>query len=458
MIRIFLIPLLFFLCYPLSAETARKPHWVKHRPSGDEYYIGIGMARKASSGMEYAREARNYALRELSSEIKVTVASNSILSQFENNYQFREQFESKVYTSVEQTLEGYEVQTWENKKEYWVMLRLNKQQYALRRQQKLDKAKMLASGYFSEARRSVSKGDVVAALISYYKAVEALQDHVGEDLTDRSVDGTVNYATDIMSDLRSLYRNLEFKAASGTYQAAFSKLSTQPLVLNVRFFNDGQVFPVAGCPVRFEFSSGDGELSADAATGSDGMAKAFISRFISKRKLQTVIASLDVQSLLKNTGIESDLVKWFLPQAEIPMASFRIELQRSTAFFSAEEVVFGYKDDRLPFSNLVKSMLNDNYFSFTDNPDKAEYVVKMQLQFRKGEEKRGTGYAVFLVHADMFITIYDVVRQTEIFSESYTDVKGMLPGDYDKALREARDNLMQKVEYELLPRLDKLDI
>jgi hypothetical protein len=106
----------------------------------------------------------------------------------------------------------------------------------------------------------------------------------------------------------------------------------------------------------------------------------------------------------------------------------------------------------------VKSVLNDNYFSFTNSPDKAEYVVKMQLQFRKGEEKKGTGYAVFLVHADMFITIYDVVQQTEIFSESYTDVKGMLPGSYDKALREARDNLMQKVEYELLPRLDKLDI
>ena len=47
----------------------------------------------------------------------------------ESNFEFKEEYEAKINTSVQETLEGYEVLTWEDKNEYWVMTRLSKDKY-----------------------------------------------------------------------------------------------------------------------------------------------------------------------------------------------------------------------------------------------------------------------------------------------------------------------------------------
>src|SRR6056297_236483 len=91
----------------ITAMQAAKPKWVKKRPSEKEYYIGIGMAYKnQTSGLDYAKRARTDALKEMASEIEVNVSSNSLMRKFEDNYEFRETFESEISTSAEENLTG----------------------------------------------------------------------------------------------------------------------------------------------------------------------------------------------------------------------------------------------------------------------------------------------------------------------------------------------------------------
>ena len=455
--------LYLFLILFLSAqiaEAAQKPRWVKQRPSDPDSYIGIGMAYKSDDdrGMQYVQDARNKALREMSSEIKVTISSNSLLHQFEDNNLFREEFESKIYTSVAQTLEGYEVETWENKKEYWVLLRLNKEKYALRRRQKLDQAKMLASSYFENAREAAENGEVAQAISNYFKAVTALQDHVGEDLSHRTINGSVNYGVDIMSDLRSLYRRIIFRPGKPVYQLSFSQQLSEPLTLAVVMSRNGDELPVPNLPVTFKFTSGEGVLMPQNATGFDGTVQCAVGRLISKRKLQEVTACLDLAAIIKEENLDSPLLPYFFPGEDLPCTRFAIELNKPRAFLELDEIVFGQHDMNLPFGNIIRSELNENFFTFSSSPEEADYIVKLSLRFRKGDEKKGNGYSVFLVYSDMHLSVVSTKQQTEIFSDGFLEIKGMRPGSYDHALKEARDKLLARFKNEMLPKLEEVDM
>lgn len=449
-----------FFLFQIGINASTKPSWVKQRPSKPDYYIGIGMAFKNSGiqDMQYAQDARSKALREMSSEIKVTIASNSLLHQFENNNLFKEEFESKIYTSVAQTLEGYEVITWENKKEYWVMMTLNKDKYELRRRQKLDQAKMLASSFFQNARKATERGEVAQAISNYFKAVTALQDHVGDDLTHRTVDGVINYGVDIMNDLRSLYRQVVFRPEKPSYQLEFSHQLQNPLSLQVMMNRNGDEIPVQGLPVAFAFSSGDGVLMPQTVTDFNGNIQCSISRLISKRKQQEVTACLDLSAILKVENLDSPLLPYFFPGEDLPCTRFAIELNKATAFIELDELVFGRTDKNLPFGNIIRGELNKNFFAFTDNYEDADYIVRLSLSFRKGDEKRGTGYSVFLVYSDLHISIVSALNQREIFSDGFMEVRGMRPGSFEHALKEAREKVLAKFRNEILPKIEEVDM
>jgi len=166
------ITLLTFLVllFSVNSFAKKKPDWVKQRPNDASYYIGIATVPKTGSAVEYRQTARGAALKQMSSEIKVNISSNSVLQKIETDFEYKEAYESKIQASVEQTLEGYEVLTWENRKEYWVMTRLSKQKYARAKQMKLDKAKMMASSYLTDARRAINNYDAYSALNYLAKA------------------------------------------------------------------------------------------------------------------------------------------------------------------------------------------------------------------------------------------------------------------------------------------------
>jgi len=455
---LFIIVLNFVICE--NTYAASKPSWVKQRPSETDYYIGIGMALKSDTdkNLQYTRDSRSKALSEMSSEIKVTISSNSLLRQFEKNNFFREEFESKIYTSVAQTLEGYEVVTWENKKEYWVMVRLNKDKYELRRRQKLDQAKMLASSFFLSARESAERGEVAQAISNYFKAVTALQNYLGEDLTHRSAHGTVNFSTDIMKDLRSLYRQVVLRPEKSAYMIEFSRQLQEPLKLQVTINKNGEEIPVQGLPVEFLFSRGEGSLMPQAATDFNGYVQCSVSRLISKRKLQEVTACLNLSSILKLENLDSPLLPYFFPGDDLPTARIGIELNKATAYLDLDESVFGQVNSAIPFGYSIRADLNENFFNFTDDKNLADYIVRLSLRFRKGEERQGTGYSVFLVYSDLHLSIVSARHQTEIFSDGFLEVCGMRPGSYDHALKEAREKVLSKFRDEILPKLELVDM
>jgi len=135
-----------------TAETPAnpKPAWVQSRPTSGMFYTGIGVSQK-NVNTDFQRTARESALSDLASEIKVNVSSNSLLYTLEREYKFEQEFRETVQVTSDLNLEEFEmVDTWEDTDSYWVYYRLNKQSYADRQREKKNAAESLALDFYAK--------------------------------------------------------------------------------------------------------------------------------------------------------------------------------------------------------------------------------------------------------------------------------------------------------------------
>ncbi len=456
------IALILFVVVPQTSFAKRKPAWVKQRPDDPAYYIGIAMSPKTKDNRDYVKTTRAKALKQLSSEIKVRISSNSVLHQLEDIGGFREGYEAEIRTSVEQTLEGYEVKTWENRKEYWVMVRLSKEKYRRMKMMELDMAKSHAYSYFQDAQKALNEEhDVISALNCLSKAVVSIKGHLEEDLTYRSIDGSLNMGTEIYSQIQDIFHRAELTPVQKKYMLSLSRNEQNPIEVKANLYtSNGESVPLKGLPLSFEFVKGEGVLSSQSVTGHDGIAKVVVSRLISKRKDQELKCSLDM-SEVKNDGQDTETMKVleiFFPSKLVPTAYISLELRRSKAYLETKEKIFGIISEQEPFTGSVKTILNKSFFTFTGSKDSADYVVSVNSDFKKAEEKKGNGYSLFIVFADFSISITNARTGEEVFSDSINGIMGMRPGSFEYALGDARKNALEAFKKKIISRLEQLDL
>ncbi len=445
----------------LNSFAKKKPDWVKQRPNDQTFYMGIGMKPKSGSELSYKKGARDMALKEMTSEIKVTISSNSVLHQMESNFEFKEEYEAKINTSVQETLEGYEVLTWEDKNEYWVMTRLSKDKYKRMREMKLDKAKMMASSYIADAKKALENYDAYSALHLLGKAALSLKDHLEDDLTYKSLDGTTNVGTQISTTVQDVFRRIEIVPSQRSFQIQFSKQMEVPISISATLTNDiGQKMPLANFPLEYKFTKGEGELVPQSKTFPDGTAKVSITRLISKRKTQELCACFDFNSILTEGSSEEDqkVLSIFFPAKQLPSTQIQIDVLKSTAYLISKETVFEKETTNHIFASQIRKELNESFFTFTTNKETADFIVKINTNFSEGEAKKGQGYSLYIVFADLSISISDADSEIEIFTDQLSGIKGARPGNIDYALKDVRAKLLEQFKRKIEPRIEEVDM
>lgn len=186
-----------------------RPEWVKARPFRQDVYIGIGSAVKLSSGSDHQIQAKNQALSDLASEISINISGSSLLYQMEDNENYRENFQSSVKTRTAEQLSGYEVAgIYEDDRRYWVMYFLDKEQYAIDKERRKQKAIELALFHRKEAQGFLNQGNDILAIESYLKALEDVHDFWNEDLRVE-IDGAQDFLGNrLFADLSSAVRGV----------------------------------------------------------------------------------------------------------------------------------------------------------------------------------------------------------------------------------------------------------
>ena len=457
--QIFSLLLITLVLSSTAFAGRRPPKWVKNRPISSEYYIGIAVVKKDVEN--YMQLAKTKSLQDLASQISIHISSNSVLHQFEDNSGFKEEFESQVKTSLVQDLESYElVASWNNKRgnEYWEYYRLSKKQYALLQRLKLNKAKKLAHNYFEEAKKYENKLDLIQALSYYAKAVEALKKHMDKDLSVMTFEGSINLGTEIYKRIQNIYTNAQLTPVKKHVKIEISTSIKEPFIVKANWVSDLGENILVNLPLSFDFVTGGGLLNKQVNTDELGYASSQLTRVTSKQKLQKIVASLDLSSVLNENDEDYKLYKLFFTPNLAPKCTIILNVERLKAFMVFSEKIFGKTSQRSILKNAIKKELSENFFSFTDDKASANVILDVKTNVTKGEIKEGRNYKIHIVYLDCFFSLTDLKSGFEIFNDAIYEVKGMKPVSYNYAVKEAYEQAVEEIHNIIVPKLNQLDL
>lgn len=439
-------------------KSGEKPQWILQHPNEEGFYHGVGSSNMNYNPEDYIQVAKKNALSDLTGAISVKISSNTVFKQIEDNNNYIQEFESDIRVSMQDELEGFELlDSWTDTKtkKYWVYYRLSKQKYADIKRQKLERAKKLSKKFYEEARTKTKEGDVQNALILFSKSIDAIKNHLDDDLSVFTSEGPVELSTAIHKGIQDLYGNISFFSQRPEINITVLSSSDEKLPLATSYQLNGRKTRHAGIPIHFHFTKGDGVVSKRLVSDAEGKMNARISKMISKEKHQEITASLDIDFLINGNTMGHKLNHYFFAGKNLPKFTFQIEVERLNAFLVFEEQIFDKKATRGLLENNFKKELSKSLYNFTQNKSNADLTVKVRTNTTKGDIEKNKHYSAYIVYIDFFISIENK-NGIEVFNDGFEDVKGMRADSYKHATRDGYEKIINKVNESIVPKLSQL--
>lgn len=422
-----------------------RPSWMSAKPMADSYYVGIGHAAKTGTN-NYVQEAKKSALEDMVSEIKVNVSSTSVLTQIDNNQEFRERYEQMIQTTAADEIEEFEsVDSWEDDKNFWVYYRLSKQRYhEIKEQQKRD-AVTLALDYFTKAKQSERESNPIQALSFYYQGFRAVEKYLAEPITLTFEGKEIILTNEIYASMQKLLDDIQLTATPS--QISLNRRVTQgSQAVIVRATSKSTRKAMADLPLKAAFEKGSGDVFPDYNTSAEGQARILLTKISSRELEQSVAVSVN---LLSFAGANpSPIFELVSSKMTLPKVSIVMNVQRPIVFVTAQEKNFGNPRQTLQLTNKIKNYLSKEGFEFTEDMAKAELAVDITSDSEKGAVS-GSIYISYVTSVIRVRTTYD---NKEIYATTLDRIKGYSL-DYERASQEAYTKSMEVLENEKLPEL-----
>lgn len=448
--------LLLFVSACRSGETHKKvPAWVSQRPVNDAYYIGIGIVNKQTGTTNYQATAKKEALNDLISEIKVTVSSNSVLQQMQNNAEFKQQFESQVKVTALNEIENYEVAgSWENETNFWIYLRLNKAQYAELRRRRMQSAIERAEDFFSRAEAMNMVDNYAQVLKLKLKALATLQDYLNEEIITEHKGKQVYLVNEILASIQQQLFQVKVRSLTGTLTGKVGKPIQTPFDVMV-LFNDSTLAQqkIAFVPMTMKTEQGRMEYGTSTETDHLGIASFSIGRILGKEPIQLLRIGIDVSGFLKTDSLNFAL-KNVLKNIDVPSTLIRVQVQPIKVFVQTIEKNLSKDMGVHPLENLLKRQLGDAGCNFVTNKNEADYVLMVNANTKPLGVIWGNMQTAAL---DATFSLIDQKSGAEIFKDAIQDLRGFqtTPENagldaYKTAQNQATKNVIPKLLEELL--------
>lgn len=444
-----------FESYNALARTKRKPKWISERPINKEYYIGIGKANKKTNS-EYIQTAKNNALADIISEISVIISSNSILHQLDDKSGYKEKYEAQIQTSIKDDIENYEiVDSWENKEEYWVYYRLSKAEYKRRKLEKLERAKSLSKDFYEKAQEAEKSFDINNALIYYIKAFESIEKHLGEDLSTFTFDGKIFLDNAIFKSIQDIFSRISIVPEKELF--IIKALSeNEPIKVKVKFNTKLETQNLANIPLIFYFPDLNIKETERVVTLNNGKAICTIANMTPKGKTQIIRAEFNIDNYFQNNSENSILKNILFEKGAKPYGNINIEVKELFAYLESEEKIWGNLNKSQPITQLFKEELSENFFSFTNDLEKADVIIKIKSEIKEGTKlDKHNLHTVFL---NCNISIKSINNNLIIFNQGFNDLKGIKSGSFEIAAKDAVFKAEQKIKTEIIPDIRKIKL
>lgn len=410
------------------------PDWVNTQLSDPEYFIGIGSAPIYKKLNTHVERARKDALNELASEISVQLFSSNVLVTLVRNDKIKDEFNSLIRSRVSTELDGYEmVDTYADKKNYWVYYRLSKLKYYEQQQLKRQAAVQNAIAYFKLAGDAEIKGDLKQALVNYAKTVDAVKLYLNEN---------------IVASIDNREENLVVQSFA-RLNYILSSLKIEPLLAEIHVFSSEEINrdkltfclldekgkPVSGFPLLAHYSE-RAIQPAIVITDAKGQAQFSIGKTRSLNKEETFRVVPDVNTILVESSadfvVRRAILDMSLNTLTIPVyiskPSIRFEIKESNAGVEISDGMV-----RKTFLNLSKSS------GYVSENNREDFVCFVETDTKQQSYNNGI-YTSLLTGT---IVVTDINNKIKYITE-ITPVKGMQL-NYEKAGIEAYNTLIQQI-------------
>jgi hypothetical protein len=420
--------------------TGPRPDWAQSAflPPDAAYYHGIGMSRSSSS------EARARALGDLASEIEVRVTSEVQSYLEERGYSrngdsqilSRDTWDVKVL--AEQTIrDPVWIGHWSGEGEFWSYTRISKERYRAELQRQLAEAKELAIDHLRSANQ-VESEDVVGAAREFVRGLDVLSKFLGHQMTI-DIDGRqgVDLGNELRRGVDRVLGVIELdREGPESVLVVAGKGVADDLVVKVR--HDGR--PVAGVPVRFEFTKGMGELLTIAHSDGQGRARSRVSK-VASAGMHVVEARVDLASLAFSDS-ESERPRLQTLGVSGRSVAFHIGGLDKLFYIDVTEENLGVMAPDSYFERILRSRLAaEGAVRFVHSANEADLLIRGSARTRFSSK---VGSVVFC-YADVSVHLTERETGTELYTTSQTSVKGA-----DKSKRDASLRAMEKAADEIV--------
>lgn len=423
-----------------ASQEPAPPSWVANKPLNSAYYTGIGVAPK-SAGTNYQRSAKDNALSDLASEIKVNVNSNSLLYTLETNAKFEQEFKESIRTRSDLSLEDFEiVDTWEDANSYWVHYRLNKQAYAEKLQAKKNTAQQLAMDFLAKAESAHNAANYTLSIDYYLRGLQALENFWNEDNTVSYSGNTILLDNRLFTGLKDELNQAKIQFENPIELSFQNNFKTQAEVLVTT--PDGA--PLESVPLAYEYFGIYGRHRGKVVTNADGRASIPIIEADRERADNGIRVSIDNAYLFE--AFQSDkFMKKLTETMRYPEVQKGIIYIPPSVFLISKEENLSRSMDSTPIKAAIMTSLGRRGISFVNSKTAADIIIELDANTTKSGAEQGFHTSVLTLN----IEITESISGESRYKVSKNNMKGV-DLNFEKAGLKAYQNFTKNIESELI--------
>lgn len=389
----------------IDKDTDSRPGWIRNKPQYTTDYVGIGSSRTYVP--DYRRIAKEKALEDLATAIKVSISSSSFLYQKEVDDGYHEQYQSLISTSVVEQLEDYELhQEWTGNHEYWVCYILSKASYAKNKSLKKTNALNIATDYFHRAKNAEDSGNFASSIKSYLEVIETLKNYLHEPIEINYNGKSILLTNESISSIQSIFDDIHLKQKE---LALKSKALATPHKIEVQC----KSVPLTSFPFILAHGRHETKLISDYQGAISIPNQALITN-------DQIDLRINRQSIL--SGIEDKSLQAIIDNSlHYPRLTAQIIKPQIKIHVIGKESNLGSDLLQQQLKPQIINLLSAHSFVFQKASDEqTDFKLIYTAQTRKGSETQG----LFVSFLDLKVELFDNQRQL-IYSNQMVESKGI---------------------------------
>lgn len=438
---------LIFLIAGMTAVCAQEPDWVRQHPVSDTDYIGVG--RASLDDPDHVRKATQEALADIASQIAVKIESSSFLHQVDVDGRAREMFEDKISGSMTAWFEGQEMaDSYSGNGNYYVCYTLDKRLYAEKAEQKRKSVLSSALDYLQKGRAAESSMNLTQAVHLYAKGLETVEPWLFMDLTAFSGGRQVNVPVELYNALLNVFSGMAITVNTVQVAGEMYKAVAEPIAGCLS--KNGVAVP--NIRLKAYFETGSGVVTPPASTDYTGTAEFYITNVTSKEQVQEIRITID-ESFWQDLP---EAYVYMISRQTIPSAKITLVLENGPV---AAYLHVG-NNDLEGCERYISSLLANNYFVLTEDPNAAICYVDLSSTLEMGETVSGGTYDLNSCYCSLVLKIYDNSTRELLLEYSVNRVKVLAPihRSAESTIATCVREVMKRVNRELPDRLGKVKV